>query len=49
MLHLQQPEAEVDALGALVVPLNVLNEDYWSFEKIGEMLPLDYQPILPGR
>ena len=49
VLHLQQPEAEVDALGALVVPLNVLNEDYWSFEKIGEMLPLDYQPILPGR
>ena len=44
VVHLQQPEAEIGPLGALVVPLAVLNEDYWSFEKIGEMLPLDYQP-----
>ena len=46
VVHLQQPEAEVEAFGALVVPLAVLNEDYWSFEKIGELLPLDYQPPL---
>ncbi len=46
VVRLQQPEAEVEPLGALVVPLAVLNEDYWGFEKIGEMLPLDYQP--PG-
>ena len=44
VVHLQQPEAEVEAIGALVVPLAVLNEDYWGFEKIGELLPLDYQP-----
>lgn len=44
VVHLQQPEAEVESFGALVVPLAVLNEDYWGFEKIGEMLPLDYQP-----
>lgn len=43
VVHLQQPEAEVEAIGALVVPLAVLNEDYWGFEKIGELLPLDYQ------
>jgi hypothetical protein len=47
VLHLQQPEAEVEAIGALVVPLAVLNEDYWGFEKIGELLPLDYQ--LPAK
>ncbi|GAB3652417.1 hypothetical protein GCM10027594_27020 [Hymenobacter agri] len=44
VVHLQQPEAEVEAIGVLVVPLAVLNEDYWGFEKIGELLPLDYQP-----
>ena len=47
VVHLQQPEAEVEAIGALVVPLAVLNEDYWGFEKIGELLPLDYQ--LPAK
>ena len=26
--QLQQPEAEVEAIGALVMPLAVLNEDY---------------------
>ncbi len=44
VVHLQQPEAEVEAIGTLVVPLAVLTEDYWAFEKIGELLPLDYQP-----
>jgi hypothetical protein len=43
VVHLQQAEAEVEALGTLVPPLAVLNEDYWGFEKIGELLPLDYQ------
>jgi len=47
VVHLQQPEAELESFGALVVPLAVLNEDYWAFEKIGEMLPLDYQPPTP--
>lgn len=44
VVHLQQPEAEIESFGGLVVPLAVLTEDYWGFEKIGEMLPLDYQP-----
>jgi hypothetical protein len=50
VLHLRQPEAEIEPLGVLAVPLAVLNEDYWSFEKIGEILPLDYQPVrtIPG-
>ena len=44
VVHLQQPEAEVEAIGALVVPLAVLSENYWGSDKIGELLPLDYQP-----
>ncbi|WP_210518714.1 hypothetical protein [Hymenobacter terricola] len=45
VVHLHQPEAAVESFGALVVPLAVLSEDYWGFEKIGEILPLDYQPL----
>ncbi|WP_375417773.1 carboxypeptidase-like regulatory domain-containing protein [uncultured Hymenobacter sp.] len=44
VLHLQLPEAEIQSFGALVVPLGSLSEDYWGFEKVGEMLPLDYEP-----
>ena len=44
VLQLQLPEAEVEAFGALVMPLAALSEGYWGFEKIGELLPLDYQP-----
>ena len=44
VLHLQLPEAEIQSFGALVVPLGALSEGYWGFEKIGEMLPLDYVP-----
>jgi hypothetical protein len=44
VVHLLQPEAEVESFGALVGPLAVQNEDYWGFEQIGELLPLDYRP-----
>lgn len=45
VVHLLQPEAPVESYGALVPPLAALTEGYWGFEKIGEMLPLDYQPL----
>ena len=45
VLQLLRPEAEVESFGALAVPLAVRSEDYWGFEKVGEMLPLDYQPL----
>lgn len=49
VLQLQLPEAEVEAFGTLVVPLAALSEGYWGFEKIGELLPLDYQLPAAGR
>ena len=50
MVHLRRPAAEVESFGAVVPPLAVVKEDYWGFEKIGELLPLDYQPPrLPHR
>jgi hypothetical protein len=39
------PAAELAANGALVKALALVTEGYWSYEKIGELLPLDY--ILP--
>jgi hypothetical protein len=48
VLHLQLPEAEIQSFGALVVPLGALSEGYWGFEKVGEMLPLDYVPPAPS-
>lgn len=35
---------ELAANGVLAQPLQLLTEGYWGFEKIGELLPLDYQP-----
>ncbi|WP_375417772.1 carboxypeptidase-like regulatory domain-containing protein [uncultured Hymenobacter sp.] len=37
-------EAELQADGALLNPLEVAIGDYWGFEKIGEFLPYDYVP-----
>lgn len=46
VLHLQVPvEAEVDATGTPTVPLSLLTEGYWGFLQMGDLLPLDYQPI----
>jgi hypothetical protein len=45
-LKLTVPEVEILPTGALADPLAVEAGEYWSFENIGEQLPLDYQP--PG-
>ncbi len=45
VLHLlQPPAAEVEPNGVTSQPLALLTEGYWGFEKIGELLPLDYLP-----
>jgi len=41
---LLEPGVEVAADGQLASPLAVFVDSYWGFEKIGEFLPLDYQP-----
>lgn len=43
-LKLQGREAEIQANGSLVNPLEAYNGEYWGFEKIGEFLPVDYVP-----
>lgn len=48
-LKLTDGEAEIQADGSLLNPLEVSLGDYWGFEKIGEFLPYDYvPPTLPG-
>ncbi len=45
VLHLQPPPAaQVEPNGVPTQPLALLTEGYWGFEKIGELLPLDYLP-----
>lgn len=43
-LRLQTREAEIRPNGTLRNPADVSTGEYWGFEKIGEFLPLDYQP-----
>ncbi len=43
-LRLQEDEAEIQANGAPLNPLDILNGEYWGFERIGEFLPFDYVP-----
>lgn len=49
VLGLRQPSGiQLSANGVLAQPLDLPAEGYWGFEKIGELLPLDYQlPALP--
>jgi hypothetical protein len=49
VLGLRQPGGiELSANGVLAQPLDLPAEGYWGFEKIGELLPLNYQsPVLP--
>ncbi len=47
-LRLIVREAELQPNGQLVNPLAVFTQDYWGFEKIGEFLPLNYQPPAPS-
>ncbi len=43
-LLLTTREVELLPNGQLVNPLAVFTDEYWGFEKMGEFLPLDYQP-----
>jgi hypothetical protein len=43
-LRLQTREAEIRPNGTLRNPADVSTGEYWGFEKMGEFLPLDYQP-----
>ncbi len=43
-LKLRGREAEIQANGSLMNPLDVFIGEYWGFEKIGEFLPVDYVP-----
>lgn len=47
-LKLQGRQAEIQANGTLLNPLDVFNGEYWGFEKIGEFLPVDYVPTNPA-
>lgn len=46
LLSLTSTTREVEILpnGQLVEPLAVFTEQYWGFEKMGELLPIDYAP-----
>jgi len=43
-LYLLNTNSQILMDGVLSDPLSVLNEGYWSYEKMGETLPLDYSP-----
>ena len=43
-LKLDGPEVEIYPTGSVANPLTLLVGEYWGFEKIGELLPLDYVP-----
>lgn len=43
-LVLMQPEVEIEPTGQLANPLAVLTNEYWGFEKMGELLPVNYLP-----
>ncbi len=42
-LNLQQNQAELDVNGSFINPLAAIFAGYWGWEKIGNILPLDYQ------
>jgi len=37
--------AILDSSGAIINPLDVFSEGYWSYEQFADLLPLDYHPI----
>jgi hypothetical protein len=47
LLSLTKREAEILPNGQLVDPLAVFVDQYWGFEKMGELLPNDYVPLAP--
>lgn len=44
VLHMLSPNVLVEANGNYYEPLGILFEGYWSWEKVAEMLPLNYEP-----
>jgi hypothetical protein len=42
-LTLVVPEAEINPNGTLANPFDVVPGEYWGFQRIGELLPLDYE------
>lgn len=44
VIYLQTDEVLLEPNGNIVEPLHVFFEGYWGWEKLGDMLPLDYQP-----
>ncbi|MEJ8801169.1 carboxypeptidase-like regulatory domain-containing protein [Pontibacter sp. H249] len=42
VLSLKAQQVLLDKNGSIYEPLDVLFEGYWAFEKLGDMLPLDY-------
>jgi len=47
-LVLMQREVEIQPNGQLADPLAVFTDEYWGFEKMGEFLPVNYQPPAPA-
>lgn len=43
IVSLLEPQAAIDVSGTLAEPMNILYEQYWGFEKMAEMLPLNYK------
>lgn len=43
-ITMSKPEVTVNVDGLLYDPLAIMTYGYWSFERVGEMLPLDYRP-----
>ena len=43
-ITMNRPEVTVNVDGLLYDPLAIMTYGYWSFERVGEMLPLDYRP-----
>ncbi|WP_337044643.1 carboxypeptidase-like regulatory domain-containing protein [Emticicia sp. 17c] len=47
-LSLLEPSTIVERNGHLINPLAIIFEGRWGYEKIGELLPLDYLPQAPS-
>ncbi len=47
ILTMLDPPGLIEKNGHLINPLSIIFEGRWGNEKIGELLPLDYEPSLP--
>jgi hypothetical protein len=47
VISLREKSVFLEEMGNISDPLGVLFEGYWGWEKVGDMLPLDYQVIRP--